>query len=460
MPGGGAEPLTWDYDATGLGRGSDAEDLNFTHDDPDFNFDGSDQAVFHILYVGGCLNSNDTLHFSNNGSVHDVYSEGSLGNDDANNDYVFNADANTPGGDYFDGGLVPAGDSIPGGPTPDYGAEMSAGTIYDGLSGFVPNPAPGSGQCGFDVFRNVLLGARRAGGYPGAPVDIMGEIVVNSMSDTNLAATVGSPASSMGLDIVQTAVGAYDPLYGDFTLLNWEITNRDASPKGPIYIGTQHDWDINGGTNDGMFSDLFNGFAIYGGSPVTIAYGFLDPDQPHMYSSVDPSVNSPHQITILSNPLDVYTGGSFSWGNDEDRQQVWSYIAHGPSRDVRGSADDLSGLLVNSAINLLANETTNRAQAWFGVDGTGTPANIEANAAALAKRAARWGGWARGDVNDDGFVDLADVMWLDSGLPVYPADYSGDVNNSGGAPDAADEAQLLSYVSGNAGDQPVGAWRF
>ncbi|HSG99221.1 MAG TPA: hypothetical protein VLB27_04170, partial [candidate division Zixibacteria bacterium] len=76
----------------------------------------------------------------------------------------------------------------------------------------------------------------------------------------------------------------------------------------------------------------------------------------------------------------------------------------------------------------------------------------------------KWAGFARGDVNDDGFVDLADVWWLIANAgdavtyPLYPADYNGDVDLSG-AVDGADQTYLMNYVSG-VGAAPQGDWRF
>lgn len=51
---GATAGLDWVYDGAGLGRGQDANVLAFTMDDPDFNYDGSPVATFHILYQGPC----------------------------------------------------------------------------------------------------------------------------------------------------------------------------------------------------------------------------------------------------------------------------------------------------------------------------------------------------------------------------------------------------------------------
>jgi hypothetical protein len=462
---GGSAGLDWLYDGTGLGRGSDANDLEFDMDDPDFNYDGGPVATFHILYQGGCVFESDTLQFNNDGSYQTVYNHGAIGDDPGStHEYNFAGDGGTtPDANLFDGTFIIAADSVAGGIQPDFGAQIAM-DMFGNQARFVPNVGPVSGQCGFDVLRNVVLGAYRDGGCPGTPVDIEGDVITASYSDSNFAATPGTPGSSMGLDIIQTTVGAHDPLYGDFTLMRWDIVNRDAVAKGPIHAGSFTDWDVNGGTgNNGIVSDNFDGYAIWerpASGPV--AFGFLNPNQPSTYSGVDPSFDSPHKIWVLSNPSDVYDPAPWDMANDAKLQIVYSQLKNGGAREVHGPGtdEDKSGLLINQGFNLAANGSHAIHQALFGVDATSDdPLVIEANAAGLAKRAARWGGFARGDVNDDGVVDLADVCWLQGGNPIYPADYSGDVDADGDN-DGDDISRLLSYVSGNAGDQPAGAWRF
>jgi len=354
------------------------------------------------------------------------------------------------------------GDSLPG--AIGTGGAQTRIQIYATSSAghnghFVANVAPASIACGFDHFENILLGARRTGGCPGTPVDIHGEIITHSMSDTDQAAIAGSRLAAIGLDIVQTEVGAYDPLYGDFKLIEWKVINRDAVAKGPIYIGSWCDWDVvpNFGSNTGNFSAAANGYYIYDDVPVTPknAYGALDPSHRSTYSGIQP-MNPAKRIVIHNNS--VRQGGAWP---AQDLEAVWSEsVNETPAYgvDAPPSGTDKAGLLLDAAMNFAPNGTEKRYHAFYGVDATNEAA-IEANAQALAKRAARWGGFARGDVNDDGLVDLADVCWIQGGNPLYPAAYSGDVDADGDN-DAADVARLLSYVSGNAGDQPAGAWRF
>jgi hypothetical protein len=447
-----------------LGRATDLNVIEFENNDPDFSWDAVNNgsisvAEFAVLYVGGCPTGDDTLFFNSDGSHEVVYNDGSMGDDGGDGDFNFGADSDSPDADLYDMGLFIIGDSVGGGLVPDFGAQVAM-NIYTETDDYVANVSPAIGECGFDILRNIALGAYRDGGCPGTPVDIFGEMITHSMSDTDFAATPGTPGAAIGLDIIQTEVGAYDPLYGDFKLIQWEVVNRDAVAKGPIFVGSQADWDINGGTNNGIVSDNFNGYVLYGGSVNTIGYGQLDPNMRSSYSGVDPSANSPHKLWVLSNPNRVYTN-TWDWGDEDKKQTIYNEIVNGAPRLVDGpGTEDQSGQITHKPINLGPNGSATVHQAVFGVDASsGDGLVIEANAVSLAKRAARWAGFARGDVNDDGVVDLADVCWLQGGNPIYPAAYSGDVDADGDN-DAADIARLLSFVSGNAGDQPAGAWRF
>jgi hypothetical protein len=468
LAAGNSADLTWDYDGTGLGRGQDLNVMEFTTDDPDFNFDAVDNgsisyADYSVLYVGGCLLAADTVHFNNDGSYETVYNNGGLGDDAATaTEFGFEADANTPNADFFDATLILAGDSVGGGAVPDFGAQWFASYYGTKCDRFLPDVSPISGQCGVDILRNQLVGQKRDGGCPGTPVDIFGDKSYTEFVDSALEATAGSPGSAIGVIVSQTEVTAYDPLYGDFKLIHWKVQNRDGVAKGPIYAATDCDWDVNSGTDNGIVSDVFDGYSIWDPATPTIAYGFMNANQPSLYSGVDPSADSPYRIAVYSNPVRVYDPAPWDMGNANKLQTTWSQLVHEtPFRIVdAGQPQDVSGILCNKPLMLPANGSFELTQAVYGVDASSnTAATIEANAAAVAKRVARWSGYARGDVNDDGFVDLADVCWLQGANPIYPAAYSGDVNNDG-LNNGADVAQLLSFVSGNMGSQPVGAWRF
>ncbi|MBI3872096.1 MAG: hypothetical protein HY304_03350 [candidate division Zixibacteria bacterium] len=462
--------LSWDVDGTGLGRGIDLNILDFENNDPDFSFSGPpSHATLDVLYVGGCLESHEELTFNDapagaNKNFERVFSYGALGFQSANaTNMHWHDDASDP--DY-DGGFYIAYDSISGGPSTG-GALVRAEAYRNASTGahglFVGNAAPVSHVCGFDAQKGIVLGQKRTGvDCPGTAADILGEIITNDFADTNVAAVAGSRQAAIGVEVIQTEVGAYDPLYGDFKLIHWKIMNRDAVAKGPLYAGTWFDLDVgNASNNSGLFSDNFDGYATWDRATPGNAYGMFETNQPTSYCGVDPTVNSPYRIAIYRGSIRQNAPHSWPLG---DTGRVWfDLVQEQPTRLVDDPVNnyDANTLLINKSFNLNPNGSHEMDQTLYEVSAvSNNPAVIEANAVAVAKRAARWGGYARGDVNDDGCVNLCDVAWLQNGaLPIYPAAYCGDVN-ADGLNDGADITQLMSYVSGNAAARPAGKWRF
>jgi hypothetical protein len=464
--------LDWDYDGTALNRGIDLEVIELTNDDPDFDFfainNGSiSVAEVNVLYVGGCAEDQTWITWNRdaNDNVAKVFNHGAFG--DQGVDALVYGDDGTAAGDdqLFDGGVLVTSDSSAG-----IGGARFATDYYD-FSEYIPNPNP-AGDCGFEKDSGLVLGAKRTGGCPGAPTAITGNYVKTYYADSNLNEVAASPLAAVGINVEQTEVGADDPLYGDFKLTRMVFINRDAAPKN-VRAGTYFDWDANGAptTNVGLVSDAFNGYAIWDPNTVRFAYGMLDVNQPSAYGGVDPTAFPP--AMIMSNLNDTtYAGqGGAEWIG-RNYPQDWGYgwwlargLYAGPRHSmggngVAGLAGDRGGFLVNE-LDLAASASGEVVQATFAfnVNGNSNDAYVTAGGISVAKRAARWAGFARGDVNDDGVVDLADVCWLQGANPIYPDTYCGDVDNSG-AVDGADIAQLFSFVSGNAASQPVGAWRF
>ncbi|MEW5700854.1 MAG: hypothetical protein AB1792_01305 [Candidatus Zixiibacteriota bacterium] len=461
--------LTFDINGTVpyLGRGIDLNIIELTNDDPDFDFlPPHSVAEFGVTAVGGCLFAADTLYF---GDVHGaatanyetMYNHGNLGDDaSSSREFRFVADGGSPDNNFYDGTFMLFGDS-----SAAIGGAQLFVDMFGGQENYAGNPQP-PGGCAMQKATNVVLGRYRTGG---GPVDIYGEWIQSAYSDTDFAAPAGTPLAAIGFDILQKEVGAYDPLYGDFKLIHWTFTNRippfgDGLAKGPIYPGTHIDWDINTGANTGLVSDLFNGYAQWdAGVNATIAYGMFDVNMPSTYDGIDPAPNSPHGIYVISNPDRIYSN-YWNYSDGPGRTGVWGDVMNiFPARmiDNPGTYEDKSSVLIGKPFSLGAGATTAEwTAAVYGVDAsTDNAATIEQNALGVAKRAARWAGFARGNVNEDAFVDLADVAWMIALLPKYPGDYCGDVN-ADGLNDGADVTKLLSWVSGHPADRPVGAWRF
>jgi len=465
--------LDWDFDGSGLLRGIDLNVIELTNNDPDFDYDAVNNgsisvAEVNVLYVGGCAQDQTWISWNLDGAnanAAKVFNHGTFCDQGA--DAMIIGDDPTSAGDdqRWEGGVLLAGDSS----AAIGGAQLAIDYYF--FEEYVPNPNP-AGDCGFEKDSGLVLGAKRTGGCPGTPTAIHGAYVKTYYADSNLNVAGNSPLAAMGINVEETEVGADDPLYGDFILTRMVFINRNATAK-TVRAGTYFDWDINtdASNNVGYISDGFNGYAIWDPTVTHFAYGALDVNQPSSYGGVDPTAFPPAMIMCNLNDTTYGGLGNADWvGNHypDDWQYGW-WLASGKyagprhtmgGNGVAGMAADRGGFLVNS-LNLAGNGSGEivQAQFAFNIAGNSNDAFVEASGQGIAKRAARWAGFARGDVNDDGVVDLADVCWIQGGNPLYPDAYCGDVDASGNN-DATDIARLLSYVSGNAASRPAGAWRF
>jgi hypothetical protein len=467
---GGTTDLTWLYDGTDLGRGVDDEYIESVTDDPDFypedlgyvngmNYPAN-YPILIVHYIGGCPEENTTITWNTLGApnVEKVWNHGAMGDSDPGT-LTWGADANW-NTSIFDGTFMIMGDSS----ATIGGAQMYL-DYYDFHKLFVPDPRLSDAVCGFDGGTDVHMGWRRDGGCPGTPVEILGSWVQSGYSDTNFNFAPTSLMATIGTQIRQTEIGANDPMYGDFKLLQWKVNNRDAVAKTGLKGATYFDWDVaTGGIDVGMVSDNFNGYALWDGKAPRYAYGMFDPNQPTAYCGVDPTAFSPYKIYTSASTI-VYNHTPGRWvgdGQPLDQAYGWYLCTREPFRFVEvtiPAGEDRGGWLVSNPFDLDPLGSNEVIQAMYAVPAvSNTDAGIEALAVEVAKRAARWSGFARGDVNDDGCVDLGDVCWVASTNQIYPDTYCGDVNLDG-VVDGVDQAYLLAYVSG-LGPAPLGKFRF
>lgn len=477
--------VSWVYDGTGLARGLDVEEIELITDDPNRVLFGN-QPLISVHYIGGCLPDITSIVWNTLGAENQekFTNTGRLGDDDESTNLSWGTDPNgASNNQLFDGSFFVAGPVPPDGNN----AQFYMGNIYGDYPGLLlADVRPSDNQCAFDAATDVHMGWKRTGGCPGTPEEIKGAWVRSYFIDSN-ATLGGTPYAAIGLKITQTEIGAYDPLFGDFSLIKWDLTERNGESENPVYAGTWTDWDVHPGVahNHGIVSDVFNGYALWDWVTPTIAYGFLDPRMPTDYCGVNPGPYSPHRIQEMGQYCDPgapdldLCGGYGLWQNSgtTDYALLWESVVNGPARESGPHfnypvlwADDHFGLLVNKGLNIGPYETRSVVQAKFAVpvDDVGSEeltdvATVEERCAELARRAAIWSGYARGDVNMDGCVNLIDVCWLSSNVfnhtpQIYPDDYNGDVDLSGNV-DPLDPLYLLVYITG-LGPPPPGAWRF
>jgi len=482
---GSSTDVDWLYDGTNLKRGVDLEAIEFITNDPDRILFNS-QPVLYVTYIGGCLD--DELHFvwntGGNANEENVYNYGATGDDDSDDDFIWGNDPED-GATLYEGTFFLAGTQHTGtSPLTDAdSSQFYMQNMYElwDAGGFAGNPKPGTDICGFDEDADIHMGYKRTGGCPGTPEEILGGWARAYYVDT-IQYFGDTPYGAIGTEITFTKVGAYDPEYGDFALMKWDITERNGVAQGPIYGGTWTDWDVppDGGANHGIVSDNFNGYALWDWVTPSYAFGYLDPRMSTDYCGLNTTEYSPHRLQTMGQRCDDGSdgcGGYGLWQGDatgsfEAQSLLWDNVVNGPAREVGPHEnypvlwdEDHFGLIVNKGFDFAGNDTKSVIQAEYGVDvsdvgseGATDVATADARITALARRAAIWSGFARGDANMDGCVNLIDVCWLGSGNQIYPDDYNGDVNVNG-VVDAADASYLLDYVTG-LGPAPQGAWRF
>jgi hypothetical protein len=487
IPAGSSTDVQWLYDGTNLLRGVDVEEVEFITDDPDRVLFGN-QPIFTITYIGGCLDAELPFEWNIDGAgnIQGFYNYGRLADyavtsNDPPHIFSWGADPED-GGTYYDGSFYMAGTQSTGNTSTD-SSQFYMANMYSKwpAGGFAGNPNPVTGACGFEEEADVHMGWNRTGGCPGTPEEILGGWARSYFVDT-IQYYGNTPYSAIGTEITLTEVGAYAE-YGDFKILKWDITERNGVAQGPIYAGTWTDWDVppSGGNNHGIVSDAFNGYALWDWVTPSYAFGYFDPRMSTDYCGLNTTEYSPHRIQTMGQRCDDGTDGCGAYGlwqgdatgSFEAQSLLWDDVVNGAPRLVgpheNGPGDvwneDHAAMLVNKGFDFAGNDTKTVIQAEYGIDMTdvGTEgatdvAAAEAKITALARRAAIWSGFARGDANMDGCVNLIDVCWIGSGNQIYPDDYNGDVDLSGGV-DAADASYLLQYVTG-LGPAPQGEWRF
>jgi len=329
------------------------------------------------------------------------------------------------------------------------------------------------------------MGFKPTGTCPYTPEPILGSWVKAYFVDSNSA--FGSTVyASTGLDITMTEIGAYDDDYfGGFALMKWDLKERNGVTLDPVYGGTWIDWDVgpSAGNNHGIVSDVFNGYALWDWTGPEFAYGFLDPRMTTDYCGLKNEAFVAHRAQEMGERCLGGTGsdgcgGYGLWqGLAPDNgflgyALLWDDVVNGdplesgPHTEATPWTDDHFGLLVSKGVRIIGGGTESIIQAKFGVDvsdvGTvgGTDVGLaEAHILELAKRAAVWSGFARGDVNLDGCVNLVDACMVLKGCQLYPDSYNVDVDGLSGLNAVLDGGYLLQYVSG-LGPAPIGAWRF
>jgi hypothetical protein len=292
---------------------------------------------------------------------------------------------------------------------------------------------------------------------------IMGNMVckswIDSVQNFDLGAgwdwnNFGAPFDNgltMGLYCNSRVVGAVDvPELANLTLEIMEITERNGGTVDNWYMAEYFDCDAG---NDSLLIDpAISTSWFYNQSTMDFAWGQV---KIPFGCGYEPSINV-NGFTGISS-----TAGFWEWPWFWD--QAWSFVTAGPGEfyPYDMNQGDAEGMVTLASHDFGPNETYEIAIAHFALFGL-ADASSSAELAPMAKLVNQWAGFGRGDVNNDGNTNLADIIYLagtvNGGNGAVPFQHLSDVNADGGID--IDDVNFMIDFYFNGGPCPVGAFAF
>ena len=457
LPAGDTADLVLDVIQSSLGRGPNDFYLYLETDDPDFFLNDTSRGVcLRVTLNGGCVIDTTTLHFGAGGSNRQlVTNTGRLGTGDWT-PHAFEIDGVDDA--YYQGAYVYAVSTHRVATNSrDWRAGGGENDVFVSFQG---DPNWCDNNCKPYLNANIQLGTiTRDGGNSYVP--LYGNMVCRSFLDSvqnfdpgdgwdwnNWGASFDND-STIGLYVNSRTIGAIDvPELTNVTVDILEFSERNGDSIKGWYLGSFHDFDLGGDTVDidRDISTCWNynrpaGDAAWGAVKIPFGCGFEPAINIHgMYGATEPS------------------NGLWDWYGYWDSCYTWltEETAH-VSQDMSNGDGEVHFTLARH--DFAPYETLTVAVAHFGIYGlsdASSPVELEP----LATMINKWLGFGRGDVNNDGTLNLADIVYLaatvNGGPGAVPFAHLGDVNIDGNI-DVADVDYLIAYYF-HAGPVPRGDW--
>jgi len=502
IPAGGSADIKIAIDGTKVPRGASQFYAEIHSDDPDYFLDsaymdyGVDAADPTVLLtiVGGCLYETTTLYF---------------GHDQENHLSVWNSTLIMVAGGGGDDGFMIDGNTayLYGCDGLFYADQMERVVMhaYDGggnptWEGILPDPLP---TCDFGVANDVVLAQMSDDGsaYSNVLGTMLNYAYVDSVEDHRVYEIdyEVDPPETLGVDWVwdiefQTGINkpyASDltegfafkalvteyaitdvtgPKYGfedfwNFTISRHAVYSRYGYAIPGLYVGIIGDWDVDDyGVNSTGYNEEYSVGWIY--CPATVPY----PD----YGGGIVKIPFGPGYTSLINTVDATTawyGGEepgfdsiYVWMSRPSTQfmnyepftmqdkRMWNSIVelNLPAWSYTGDEDDP---VPDEAFDTYG-------YAFFGKFTDHTAAAVD-NYSGMATLVNKFCGFGRGDFNDDGAMNLVDIVYLNNfvhggGNGPFPFMHLGDVNNDSNV-DNLDITYMIDWYF-NGGPAPVGDW--
>jgi len=456
---GDTADLVLDVNQPLVTRGPHSFFLSMCTDDPDFFLnDPTKCACIKVTLIGACLIDTTTLYFGMGGAnMQWVTNTGRLGTGNWD-PHGFEIDGD--GTSYYQGAYVYAVSSRRiATNTQDW---ASGGGENDAFVSMQGDPNWCDNDCKPYLNTGVPLGAiTRDGGFTYDP--IYGEMVCKSFLDSVQNFDLGDGwdwknwnapfdnDSTMGLYANTRTIGAVDiPELANVTVEILEFTERNGDSLTGWHLGSFHDFDIGGDTVniDRNISTCWD----YNRPAMNAAWGEI---KLPFGCGYEPIINV-HGMFGRSNP----GNGLWNWYGYWDSCYTW--MTDGPGHFSQNMSEgDGEAHFTLAAHDFGPNETYTLGVAHFGLFGL-NDASSSSELAPLSTLVNKWVGFNRGDVNNDGTVNLADIIYLaatiNGGPGAIPFAHLGDVNIDGNI-DIEDVNYLIDFYFWR-GPYPRGDWVF
>jgi hypothetical protein len=490
-----------DIDGTQVPRGATDLFVELYTDDPDYFLDSSKQkddgtmwaypadsamylaAMVQVTLVGGCLYEDEVIEFGvGAANFWHIWNAPKLADGD-----ITSAEIDGDGVSMWQAGIVfgmAATSTNPPGKNPCFTPKLytfhDTWGYPDNWESLLPDPNCYDGTCPPNHRTDVLLGEISNDGgetYEAVYGEVMAYAFVDSGQDLcdydTLDECTGWNWNDVGeftppyADSLTTGfhgcvevIGAYDqPLLNNFLIHRYELSGRYAAIN-DLHMGVLEDIDIDP-----------NAFNVAGyDADHSLAFGYCCNTNDNGWGLVKIPFGCGYEPLLGAKTL---TANQAAWN---DSMIVWdsaycymttmSGLSHQPGTDpaqCNQDPDDREVFYNIASLDLpmMGSGTASIGLCHFGMPDI-TDANLPETYFGLANVANMWCGFGRGDVNNDGNIDLVDIAFMIDyvfygGNGPHPFKHQGDVNASGGDPDAADVTYLIDYYF-YGGDCIMGEW--
>ncbi len=440
-PGDGAD-WTWEFDRSGMNfLAPNVFYVDVNSNDPDFNFLDPlavpQTTIQYSIPYEYCSVDNGVMNFGTAGE--EWYSNrGEIGDANVSNDFSLDGsdDPLYEGTMFFMTSMDDAAWNLYGSTVP-----TNFGFLYPFYVG--PYVDQDCGGCDFGVTLPVEYTTDGGNTYANTQGDLCTFAMIDSLQGAGLWPQQSGPA--MGLLIKYREVGTYGADFDGFKVIVLNIINRNATALNGLFYGCFIDWDI--GT-DGGFADPAKGYSYQIDPGTGDVYGTIGLPLEGSYFPDGTKTDPMYNARIIDNATSVYPTAACP---DCILDSLYAWVTDIPDGGFYYEPDDpttvdKSSLTTFGMTDLAGNGQHDYGFALYGMFASADPnGDTEAMAAFINK----YVGFGRGDVNNDGVIDLRDLVRLSNYVAngtngPEPFLHLGDVNNDG-AVDGLDCSYLAAY---------------